>query len=80
MATTVSRWGNGLSVRLPRAVAEAAGVCEGAAVDVRPAGRGVVIVSAARPRYRLADLLAGVRRENAHPETAWGEDTGREAW
>lgn len=33
-----------------------------------------------QPRYDLAKLVAGVTRENAHPEVDWGEPRGEEAW
>lgn len=63
MRTQVSRWGNSLAVRLPRQVAESAGLGEGTSVEIDVVD-GVVRVSPTRPSYSLADLLAGVTPEN----------------
>ena len=45
--------------------------------DKRPPAR-----SARRPepRYDLAQLVAGMGPEKAHPEVDWGEPRGEEAW
>ena len=32
------------------------------------------------PRYDLANLVAGMTRENAHPEVDWGKPRGAETW
>jgi antitoxin MazE len=76
MRTQVARWGNSLAVRLPRQVAESAGLGEGASVDIDVVD-GVVRVSPARPSYSLAELLAGVTPENL-PESFDDRPQGRE--
>ena len=31
-------------------------------------------------RYDLAELVAGITPENAHPEVGWGKPQGEEGW
>jgi antitoxin component of MazEF toxin-antitoxin module len=40
----------------------------------------LVITPVVRHAYRLAELLAGVRRSNLHHEVATGQPQGDEAW
>ena len=79
MRARISRWGNSLAVRLPRAVTEAAGATEGTEVDVSAAAGRIVLRSVPRA-YTLEDLLGGVTRRNLHAETETGSPVGRERW
>lgn len=58
MRTGIARWGNSLAVRLPRALADQAGIAEGTAVEI-DVEDGHLVIRPARPRYALDDLLAG---------------------
>ncbi|MFL9825454.1 AbrB/MazE/SpoVT family DNA-binding domain-containing protein [Rhodoplanes sp. SY1] len=82
MKVKVSKWGNSLGVRLPKAAADAAGLTEGSEVDVVVEGRELRLKPAARiPRYRLADMMAEMDRlgpENRPPLVDWGPDVGAE--
>ena len=51
--------------------------CEGARVDVETEGDRIII-SPARPRYVLADLLKGMTPEAMRQAFDWGTDKGRE--
>lgn len=82
MKVKISKWGNSLGLRLPRAAIEATGLKAGAEVDVAVEGRELRV----RPllptkRYRLEDLVAEMKLlgpEN-EPETVnWGSDRGSE--
>ncbi len=77
MRTRVTRWGNSLGVRIPRSVAEGAGLVDGASVDV-VLEDGQIVVRAAG--YTLESLVAGVNPENVHGETPTGRPVGREVW
>ncbi len=79
MQTHVGKWGNSLAVRIPAAFAREAGLEEGAAVDLA-VSEGQLIVTRARSRYNLEDLISAITPENRHPETDWGEPAGNEAW
>lgn len=67
MRTRIAKWGNSLAVRLPRQVAEAAGLGEGTTVDLEVSD-GVVRLAVARPRYTLEELLAQITPENLPTE------------
>jgi antitoxin MazE len=81
MQTTVAMWGNSLALRLPKHVAADARLYEGTAVDLKVEG-DTLFVRPARPRYRLADLLAQVTPANLpnREEVDWGEPAGEEQW
>jgi antitoxin MazE len=76
MRIRVSKWGHSLAIRLPKAAVESLKVHAGDAVEVAIAGETLVIRSA-RPRYRLADLVAGMTLEN-QPETIEFPPVGEE--
>ena len=73
MKVTVNRWGNSLAVRIPQAAVEAAGLSEGAQLDMQ-ATQGELVLRQ-RARYTLDDLLVGARREQ---EIDWGSELGNE--
>lgn len=77
MQAQLARWGNSLGVRIPKDIATRLGLTEGMRVEVEAEGSRIII-TAARPRYRLEDLLAGVTPEAMHAFD-WGPDSGREA-
>ena len=63
MRARVSKWGNSLAIRLPKAAAESIGVGEGETVDLAIEGEALIIRSA-RPRYRLEDLVGEITPDN----------------
>src|SRR5277367_4661487 len=73
----VARWGNSLGLRIPKDIARQAGLREGARVVVEAEGDRIII-SPARPRYVLADLLQGMTPEAIRQAFDWGPDKGRE--
>jgi antitoxin MazE len=77
MQVQVARWGNSLGLRIPKDIARRAGLREGARVDVEAEGDRIII-SPARPRYVLADLLKGMTPEAMRQAFDWGPDKGRE--
>ena len=81
MSTVVSKWGNSLALRLPKHLAEEAGLSEGSPVELR-LERGMLVIAKSRvrpKRYKLSELLKGYDPEtDRHAETDWGPDVGRE--
>jgi antitoxin MazE len=77
MHVRVARWGNSLGLRIPKDVANRVGLREGARVDVEVQGDRIII-SPARPRYVLAELLKGMTPEAMRGAFDWGPDKGRE--
>ena len=80
MRTVVKKWGNSASVRIPRAVMQAAQLDLDEPVDVREESGRIVIEPMRRKEYDLAELLRGITRENLHDEANFGVPVGREVW
>lgn len=77
MKSHLAKWGNSLAVRIPRRVAEEAGLDEGAALDISVERRAIVL----RRRVGSLDELVGrITPENRHAETDTGTPRGNEAW
>lgn len=79
MQSSVSKWGNSLAVRLPRAMASGIHLREGTPVDLRVEGESLVITPS-RPKYKLSELLAQMKPEHKNQEEDWGEPKGDEEW
>jgi antitoxin MazE len=79
MQTRIVRWGNSLGLRIPRTVAEDAGVEAGSVVDL-VVERGELIARPVRPQPDLRALLKGITRDNVHDLIAADEPVGNEAW
>jgi antitoxin MazE len=79
MQSTISKWGNSLALRLPRAVADEIRLVEGMPVNVEVED-GSLRVTPARRRFKLADLLQGEKNHGTTKEVDWGKPVGEEAW
>ena len=79
MRTAISKWGNSLALRLPKPLAELAGLREGTPVEITIEG-GSVVITPTRPRYELEKLLAGEDGKRRHDEVDWGPPKGGEIW
>jgi antitoxin MazE len=77
MRARVSKWGNSLAIRLPQAAVKSLRVHEGEQVEVS-IKRDRLEIRAARPRYRLADLIAEITPDN-QPEVIDVPPVGEEA-
>ncbi|QUL99089.1 MAG: AbrB/MazE/SpoVT family DNA-binding domain-containing protein [Candidatus Fermentithermobacillus carboniphilus] len=77
MQARVRKWGNSLGIRIPRLLAQKAGLTEGVEVDFQVHDNAIII---SPKRYTLESLLARVTPENLHEEVNTGQPTGREAW
>ena len=77
MRARVSKWGNSLAIRLPQAAVKTLHVHEGEQVELSINGDRLEI-RAARPRYRLQDLLSEITPDN-QPEAMDFPPVGEEA-
>lgn len=77
MQVLVSKWGNSLGLRLPRAMAARIGVCEGQRVRIR-ADEGRLIVEPVHEAFTWPQMLENVTPEAMREAFDWGEDLGRE--
>jgi antitoxin MazE len=76
--STIQKWGNSLGVRIPKEVARRAEVDVGTQVDIVAEKGAIVLRPTKRPRYRLEDLLKGLKPRHLHGEADFGPDVGRE--
>jgi len=77
--TTVKKWGNSASVRIPSAILQAVKLEVDDAVDIREEDGRIVIAPLDRAEYDLDELVAGITPENRHSELDLGHPVGREA-
>lgn len=75
----VTRWGNSLAVRIPKALAEQTNITEGSEVELGVAD-GALTVRAKARGYTLEELLEQVTPDNRHDEIDWGAPQGKESW
>jgi antitoxin component of MazEF toxin-antitoxin module len=75
----IAQWGNSLGVRLPQAIAQEIGLKAGTIIAISTEGDKIVL-SPAKPKYTLQELLKNVSPEQQHNEIDWGEPQGEEVW
>jgi antitoxin MazE len=73
----IVKWGNSLAVRIPKPVAEQAGVQEGDPV-VLEAARGQIKLVRSERIPTLKELVAQITPENRHEETLITSEVGKE--
>ena len=77
MQVLVSKWGNSLGLRIPRALAAEVCVAEGQRVEVR-ADNGRLIIEPVREACTWAHMLENVTPGAMRAAFDWGDDLGRE--
>jgi antitoxin MazE len=78
--TVVSKWGNSLAVRIPKAVAKEARLSEGDSLAMELTKDGSIVLQSTRRTYELKDLVSQIKPGNRHRETDWGKPQGEESW
>jgi antitoxin MazE len=74
----IVKWGNSLAVRIPKSVAEEAGVREGDAIVIEAAA-GEISLRRKQRTPTLKELVAQITPENRYDEIATGAERGRES-
>jgi len=80
MKGQIQKWGNSLALRIPRSLAQEAGLTQSTPVEICASGDGLIITPLRPARYALEDLLARIEPEQLHAETPWGTAQGQEEW
>ena len=84
MAARLTKVGNSISVRLPKAVLTELNLQAGDSVDIQVAKRQIVLKpvrsSKPHPPLTLHALLRNLKPEHLQPEIDWGTSVGNEAW
>jgi antitoxin MazE len=75
----IQKWGNGMAVRIPRALAAEAGVGAGSAVELTVEKGRLILSPVGGEPVQLSALLRRVTKRNRHGEVDTGATVGREA-
>ena len=75
--TQIVKWGNSLAVRIPKLVAEEAGVSEGDPIEVQ-ADIGEIKLRLRDRVPALRELVSKITPENRHGETLASPEVGKE--
>ena len=78
--TRVSKWGNSLAIRIPRAIARAGRLAEGDRLTLDLITDGSIVLRSNRRKYELRQLVSQITSRNRYPETDWGMPVVRESW
>ena len=79
MKTTVQKWGNSLAIRVPKSIAQQAGLKVKDGLDIEVRKGALVLRPHLRRVYWLEDLLKRITPRNVHKELDFGGPVGREA-
>lgn len=79
MKTTAQKWGNSLAIRVPKSVAQQAGLKVKDDLEIEVRKGTIVLRPHLRRVYRLEDLVKRISPRNLHKELGFGEPVGREA-
>lgn len=77
MQSRVQKWGNSLGLRIPKTIAQQAGLSEGTTVNFSVRGNSIVINP---QQYSLETMLSQITPDNVHKEIDTGYIVGREIW
>lgn len=77
MQSHITKWGNSLGIRIPKVLAQEAGLTEGTPVELQLDDNTIII---RRKRYSLEMLMSQVTSQNIHKEIETGRSVGREKW
>ena len=79
METQIGKWGNSLALRIPKGLADEAGLKEGGKVEMT-LNEGRLVIKPSSRIYSLDELTRGITEENLHQVTSWGKPEGNETW
>jgi antitoxin MazE len=80
MKTTAQKWGNSLAVRVPKGIAQQAGIKVNDDLEIEVKKGTLILKPHLRRVYRLEDLLKRMTPQNIHDEIGYGTPVGREAF
>ncbi len=80
MTTKVRKWGNSLAVRIPDEFAESLDLTDGSVIGFKQSGDKIILTKA-KPKYTLEDMLKGITKKNIH-KLVFPDDRpkGKEIW
>ena len=75
----ITKWGNSLGIRLPQSLIQKVGWQEGEQITITT-NENQIILSVAKPKYCLEELLKNANPEDQQSEIDWGESRGAEIY
>jgi antitoxin MazE len=79
MLAKAQMWGNSLAVRIPKAMADEAGIREREEIEVEIKNK-IISIRRSQKELSLSQLVKAIKRENLHSEIDFGTRHGNEAW
>jgi len=76
----VRKWGNSLGIRIPKALAQEAGVAADSEVEITTTEGKILISPLRKKSLSLRQLLSKVTDANLHEEMESGNPVGKESW
>jgi antitoxin MazE len=80
MRAQLTKWGNSVAVRLPKAMLEAAKLQAGDAVELEVPEGGGILVRGQKRWPSIDERIESITPETLHPETETGPPVGNELW
>lgn len=80
MRAQVQKWGNSLGLRIPKPLAQDAGVEQGSDVEMSISDGCLIIAPVRKRKLRLKDLLRDFKPSSRRREESFGKPMGRESW
>lgn len=80
METRIKKWGNSLALRIPKALAQEAGLHYEISVELSLVDGKLVISPIEHPKPDLEAMLARITEDNLHAEVTVGPAVGKEVW
>ena len=80
MQARVQKWGNSLGIRIPKALAQEAGVAADSEVEIATTDGKILISPLRKKVLSLRQLLSKVTDANIHAEIESGHPVGKESW
>ena len=80
MRSQLSKWGNSLALRIPKAFAVDAQLENDSFVEISIVKGKIIITPVPAPGWTLDELLAGITKDNLHNEVDPGLAVGNEVW
>ncbi len=80
MISYLQKWGNSLAIRIPKSLADEAGLDIGSPVAIALKSGKLIISPINAPIYTLEDLLAQITENNIHIGVDTGPAAGKEDW
>lgn len=80
--TRVTQWGNSLGVRIPKGIAERAGVSQEELVEIEAEKGKITLTRVSKKRLTIDERIAAITPENLNRDEEWLNmpPVGKEVW